>query len=60
MEGKHLFNILKKVVHLGRTGGVPTIWRALHRRLRPTAWTKYDGMAASQVAILSYTSHELI
>ena len=33
--------MLKDVVQLGRTGGLPAIQRALHRRLRPSTWTQY-------------------
>jgi hypothetical protein len=38
---------------------VPAIWRTLHRRLHPTTWTEYGGLAASQVAIYDFSPAQL-
>jgi hypothetical protein len=54
-----MFNKLKDVVHLGRTGGVPAIWRTLHRRLRPSTWTQYSHLAASYAAIYDFSGAQL-
>lgn len=38
---------------------MPAIWRTLHRRLHPTIWTQYGGLAASQVAIYDFSPVQL-
>jgi O-antigen biosynthesis protein len=54
-----VFNLLKDVVHVGRRGGVPAIRRTLNRRLRPSTWTQYGGLAARQVAIYDFSAAQL-
>jgi O-antigen biosynthesis protein len=51
--------MLKKVIHLARSGGLPALSRKLKRRLSPTTWSHYSEMAASQVSQYDFSSAQL-
>ena len=58
-ENKDLFNMLKDVIQLGRMGGAPAIWRALHGHIRPSTWAEYGNQAAWHVANYDFSAAQL-
>jgi glycosyltransferase involved in cell wall biosynthesis len=54
-----VFNILTDIAHLNFTGGAPSVWRALHRRLRPSTWAEYGNQAAWHVANYDFSAAQL-